>query len=37
MREGFERLGHKPALLLIVVADPELDEAVERVRKALDE
>jgi hypothetical protein len=36
MREGFERLGHKPALMLIVVADPELEAAVEIVSKALD-
>jgi len=37
MRDGFERLGHKPALLLIVVADGEVDAAAALVQEALDE
>lgn len=37
MRDGFERLGHKPALILLVVADGEQDEAVERISGCLDE
>lgn len=37
MRDGFERLGFAPALLLIVVADAEVYEAAELVRQALDE
>lgn len=36
MRDGFERLGHRPALMLIVVADEELDSAVAKVQAALD-
>lgn len=35
MRDGFERLGHKPALLLIVVADGEQDAAVALLEEAL--
>jgi len=37
MRDGFERAGHKPALVLLVVADGEQDAAVDRVTAALDE
>lgn len=36
MRVGFERLGHKPALLLVVVADGEVDAAADLIREALD-
>lgn len=37
MRDGFESIGHKPALLLVVVADGEVDAAADLLRKALDE
>jgi hypothetical protein len=37
MREGFKRLKHEPALILIVVADGEEDAAVARIQKALEE
>lgn len=36
MRDGFERAGHRPALLLLVVADGEQEAAVELVTRALD-
>ena len=36
MRLGFERAGHTPALVLIVVADGEIDAAVDRITEALD-
>lgn len=36
MRDGFEHAGHKPALLLVVVANGEQDEAVALVTAALD-
>ena len=36
MRERFETLGHKAALVLLVVADGECDEAVERIKTALE-
>ena len=36
MREGFERSGHKPALILIVVTDGEEDAAVDLVTQALE-
>lgn len=35
MRDGFERLGHRPALLLIVVAEGEQDAAVQLIEEAL--
>ena len=37
MRKGFEAAGHKPALILLMVADGEEDAAAERIRAALDE
>lgn len=36
MRDGFERAGHRPALVLLVVADGEQDAAVELITLALD-
>jgi hypothetical protein len=36
MREGFERQGITPALVLLVVDDSELDTAVEIISTALD-
>ncbi len=35
MRQGFERAGYRPALLLVVVADGEQDAAVDLLTKAL--
>lgn len=36
MREGFERAGRTPALMLVVVEDAELEAAVEILTAALD-
>lgn len=36
MRDGFEHVGHKPALLLVVVADGEENAAADLVTHALD-
>lgn len=36
MRDGFTRAGHRPALVIVVVADGEQDAAVARVTAALD-
>lgn len=36
MREGFQTRGHDPALILIVVAEPERKAAVARILTALD-
>lgn len=35
MRDGFERAGHRPALLLVVVADGEQDAAAALIEAAL--
>lgn len=36
MRDGLERCGHKPALVLLVVKDGEQDAAMDLIRAALD-
>jgi hypothetical protein len=36
LREGMERVGHTPALMLIVVADDEREAAVDLIRTTLE-
>jgi hypothetical protein len=36
MRLGFERAGHRPALVIVVVADDEVEDAVDLITKCLD-
>lgn len=36
MRRGLEKLGHRPALILLIVDEPELAAAQERIKAALE-
>jgi hypothetical protein len=36
MRRGMEKVGAKPALILVVVDEPELDAAQKRIKDALE-
>jgi hypothetical protein len=36
MRRGMEKVGHRPALILVVVDEPELEAAERRIQVALE-